>query len=131
MDTRLRVCRTVEKTEDQVALTMMTQLKVRGHPNNPPAIATDGNDSYREAILETWGKIPDYSGRGRPPTKKRVQPQWKYLQVVKHRSGSKLLGVTHRIVFGDPKEVGGLLGLHTAYVERTHLTSRQMNNRGK
>jgi hypothetical protein len=32
-------------------------------------------------------------------------------------------------VYGDAEEVKALLGEHTAYVERTHLTSRQMNGR--
>ena len=38
-------------------------------------------------------------------------------------------GVTVKVVYGDPEEVRALLGEHTAYVERTHLTSRQMNGR--
>ena len=53
----------------------------------------------------------------------------KCLQVTKHRSGGKLIRVTHRVVYGDPKEVPELMGLNTAYVERTNLTSRQMNGR--
>jgi len=40
-----------------------------------------------------------------------------------------LIRVTHRVVYGDPKEVPELMGLNTAYVERTNLTSRQMNGR--
>jgi len=32
-------------------------------------------------------------------------------------------------IHGDPQKVKALLGEHTAYVERTHLTSRQMNGR--
>ena len=60
---------------------------------------------------------------------KQPQPGWKCLQVTKHRSGGKLIRVTHRVVYGDPKEVPELMGLNTAYVERTNLTSRQMNGR--
>lgn len=107
----------------------MAQLKARGHPDTPPAIATDGQGSYREWMVETWGRVPDYSGRGRPPTRKHPQPDWHYLQVVKHRSGNRLTGVTIKVIYGDPDEVEPLLGKHTAYVERTHLTSRQMNGR--
>ncbi len=33
------------------------------------------------------------------------------------------------VVYGDPDEVLELMGGHTAYVERTNLTSRQMNGR--
>ena len=49
--------------------------------------------------------------------------------MIKHRSGGRLTGVTYKVVFGDPEEVCDLMGKHTAYVERTHLTSRQMNGR--
>jgi hypothetical protein len=49
--------------------------------------------------------------------------------VTKHRSGGRLIGITYRVVYGDPKEVRDLMGLNTAYVERTNLTSRQMNGR--
>jgi len=129
MDARLRVGRALGKDENEVAMKLMAQLKARGHPDAPPAMATDGQGSYREAMVETWGQVPEYSGHGRPPTHKQAQPGWHYLQVVKHRSGSRLTGITIKVVYGDPTEVRDLLGEHTAYVERTHLTSRQMNGR--
>jgi len=129
MDTRLRVGRAIGKDEEEIAEALMGQLKARGHPEAPPAIATDGKGSYREAMVETWGKVPEYTGRGRPPTRKQAQSDWHYLQVINHRSGSRLTGVTIKVVYGDPEEVRRQLGEHTAYVERTHLTSRQMNGR--
>jgi hypothetical protein len=129
MDTRLRVGRSIEKTEDEVAMELMAQLKARGHPDDPPGVATDGNDSYHVAMVKTWGDVPEYSGRGRPPTAKQARPQWNLIQIVKHRSGGRLKGITHKVVYGDPEKVCNLMGKHTAYVERTHLTSRQMNGR--
>lgn len=125
----MRVGRAIGKNEEEVAAVMMKQIKDRCNPTEPPAISSDGNDSYPEAMLETWGKLPEYPGRGRPPTHKQPQPGWKCLQVTKHRSGGKLIRVTHRVVYGDPKEVPELMGLNTAYVERTNLTTRQMNGR--
>ncbi len=107
----------------------MAQLKARGNPDKPPAIATDGNNSYPEAMLETWGTIPEYSGRGRPPTRKIPDPDWKCIQIIKIKSGRRLIGITYKVVFGDTKEVCDLMGINTAYIERTHLTSRQMNGR--
>lgn len=129
MDSRLRVGRAIGKNEEQVAVILMAQLKARGDPKSPPAMATDGRGDYREAMLETWGQVPEYSGRGRPPTHKQPQPDWHYLQVVKYRSGRYLTGVSVKVIYGTPEEVKTLLGGHTAYVERTHLTSRQMNGR--
>ncbi len=129
MDTRLRVGRAIGKDEHVVATALMGQLKSRGHPDKPPAIATDGKGSYREAMVETWGEVPDYAGRGRPPTKKQSRPDWHYVQVIKHRSGYRLTGITIKVIYGDPEETLDLLGGHTAYIERTNLTSRQMNGR--
>jgi len=37
----------------------MAQLKDRGHPDAPPAMATDGKGEYREALLATWGQVPE------------------------------------------------------------------------
>lgn len=110
-------------------MVMMSQIRDRSNPIDPPAIATDGNDSYPEAMIETWGRATPYSGRGRPPTRKQPQPGWKCIQVIKRRSGGRIIGITHKVVFGDQKDVCELMGKHTAYIERTHLTSRQMNGR--
>jgi hypothetical protein len=128
-DTRLRVGRAIGKTEEEVAHDLMAQLKARGHPDAPPAMATDGKGDYREALLETWGQGVEYGGVGRPPTVKRPQKEWQYLQVIKTRSGSRLIGVTIKVIYGDPDSVPDVVGAHTAYVERTNLTSRQMNGR--
>jgi hypothetical protein len=123
------VGRAIGKNEEEVAAAMMSQIKERCNPAEPPAISSDGNDSYPEAMLETWGKSPEYTGRGRPPKRKQPQSGWKCLQVVKHHSGSRLIRITYRVIYGDPNEVPNFLGLNTAYVERTNLTSRQMNGR--
>ena len=123
------MARAIGKNEEDVAVVMMSQIRDRYNPIEPPAISSDGNDSYPEAMLEIWGKLPEYTGRGRPPTHKQPQPGWKCLQVIKHRSGSRWIGITHQVVYGDPSEVPDFMGLNTAYVERTNLTSRQMNGR--
>jgi hypothetical protein len=125
----LRVGRAIGKNEEDVAMAMMSQIRDHSNPIDPPAISVDGNDSYPEAMLETWGRLPEYSGRGRPPTRKQPHSGWICLQVTKQRSGGRLIGITYRVVYGDPKEVPALMGLNTAYVERTNLTSRQMNGR--
>lgn len=129
IESRLRIGRAIAKTEEEVAFELMAQLKARGHPETPPALATDGKGSYREAMLATWGQVPEYAGRGRPPTQKQPGPDWQYLQVVKEHSGSRLIAVHTQVIYGDPQEVRPLLGKYTAHVECTHLTSRQMNGR--
>jgi hypothetical protein len=118
----------VTKTESEGAHLLMQALK-RACPEAPPALATDAKAGYEEAIVEAWGEVPAYSGKGRPPTRKRPRPGWQYLQVQKIRSGSQLVEVRTEVVFGDPDEVVETLGEHTAYIERSQLTSRQMNGR--
>src|SRR5439155_6395194 len=89
-DTRLRVGRAIAKTEEEVAMLLMGQLQSGGHPARRPGIATDGQGAYRQALLATWGVVPEYGGRGRPPTCPQAQPGWQYVQVVKRREGRRL-----------------------------------------
>ena len=80
-------------------------------------------------MVEVYGTVPSYSGRGRPPTKKQSQPGWHYVQVVKQRKKGRVVGTRRRVIYGTDSAVLEQLGSHTAYVERTHLTSRQFNSR--
>lgn len=132
-DTRLRVGRAIAKTEEEVAPELKKQIKELGHQEAPPAIATDGKGAYREAMVETWGKVPEPkpSGKGLPPEKKQPQPGWHYLQVVKCREGGRVVEVKVEVVYGDETTLD-LVGAQTSYVEhveRTNLTSRHMNGR--
>jgi len=106
----------------------MQQLKDCGHSDGPPPMATDGKGAYREAMVETWGEVPPSPERGRPPVHKQPKADWHYLQVVKHRSGGRVVGVEIEVMYGDQRTLG-LVGANTSYVERTNLTSRQMNGR--
>ena len=129
MDTRLRVGRAIEKTEEEGAPPLMEQIKKHQPDEKPPPLAPDGKGAYREAMLETWGKVPAYSGKGRPPPARKPEKDGQYRHVMKKREGSKLVRVTTKVLYGDQDEVKKVLGGHTAYVERTNLTSRQMNAR--
>jgi hypothetical protein len=106
----------------------MKQIKDRGHRDAPPAIATDGKGAYREAMVETWGQVPAYKGNGLPPSDKQPLAGWQCVQVVKHRQGGRVVEVETKVVYGDQKTLE-FVGGQTSYVERTNLTSRQMNGR--
>ena len=80
-------------------------------------------------MIAVYGQVPDYRGRGRPPTKKRPLPGWQYLQMVKQRDNGQVVGTELRVIYGDETEVLALLGQSTAYIERTHLTMRHFNSR--
>jgi hypothetical protein len=129
--TRLRAARGIAKSETEAAIEAFEQLKSRrGHPHSPPPIVSDGWGGYDEAMVEVWGRVPEYRGRGRPPTKKRPQADWQYLQMVKQRENGRVIGMKAKTIYGDEREVvNKLSGGSTSYVERTNLTSRHMNGR--
>ena len=129
IDTRLRAARGIAKTETEAATVVFETLKRRGHPETPPPTVSDGWGGIRDAMVEVYGKVPPYSGRGRPPTRKRPQPGWQYLQVVKQRDNGRVVGTELRVIYGNEEEVLDLLGDSTAYIERTHLTMRHFNGR--
>ena len=129
-DSRLRAARGFGKTEKEASIAVFRKLKERGHPEGPPPTVSDGWGGIREAMVEVYGKIPEYSGHGRPPTKKRPQPGWKYLQIVKERDDKgHFLGTRLKAVYGDLQELIELLGKSTSYAERTHLTMRTFSSR--
>ena len=106
----------------------MKQIQQRGHSHAPPAIATDGKGAYRQALVETWGQVPLYQGDGLPPSEKQPLAGWQCVQVVKHREGGQVVQVETKVIYGDEKTLD-FVGGQTSYVERTNLTSRQMNGR--
>ncbi len=83
MKTRLRVGRAIAKTEEEVAPELMKQVKRHAPDEGPSAMSTDGKGAYRQAMLETWGKVPEYSGRGAPPKLPQPGKDWQYLQIIK------------------------------------------------
>ena len=128
IDSRLRAARGIAKTETEACIEVFQTLKRRGHPDAPPPIVSDGWGGIDDAMVEVYGVVPEYQGRGRPPTLKRPQSGWQYLQVVKQRENGRVVGVKLRVIYGA-EEVVKLLGRSTAYVERTHLTMRLFNGR--
>jgi len=129
MDSRLRIGSAIGKSEEEIAPELMEQVKMHAPDEGPPALSSDGKGAYPDAMLKTWGKVPEYCGRGAPPTLPKPGKDWQCLQVIKKRKGGKLESVRIKVVYGDPKEVKKKLGYHTAYIERTNLTSRTMNGR--
>jgi hypothetical protein len=131
IDTRLRVGRGIAKTETEASEKVFRTIKAdRGHSEVPPPTISDGWGGIREAMVQVWGKVPEYKGRGRPPEKKRPQDGWKYLQIIKERDEKdRVTGTQKKAVFGEEETLLDIFEEHTAYVERTHLTMRQMNSR--
>jgi hypothetical protein len=130
VDSRLRAATAVEQNETLASQGVFEILKRRGHPEAPPPTITDGWGGIDDAMVNVYGQVPEYGGRGRPPTVKQPGDGWLYLQMVKqydehgHFSGTKL-----KAVYGELNELIKLLGESTAYIERDNLTSRMFNAR--
>jgi hypothetical protein len=126
----LRVGRGIAQTETDAAIQLWQQVKQRtAHRSSPPPVLSDGWGGHREALVEVYGQVPDYTGRGRPPTQKQPVAGWHYTQMVKQRDEKgKLEGVDIRVIYGDDSTLSKT-GTRTTCVERTNLTSRLMNGR--
>ena len=130
MDSRMRVATAVEKDETQASQSVFEILQRRGHPNTPPPTISDGWGGIDEAMLAVYGLTPEYSGHGRPPTRKKPGKDWLYLQMVKqHNEHGHFTGTKLKAIFGNQQELLQLLGGSTAYIERSNLTSRVFNGR--
>jgi hypothetical protein len=130
MDSRLRVARGIAKTETLASSEVFQTRKRRGHPAGPPPTISDGWGGIDEAMVAVYGRVPEYRGRGRPPTRKRAQPEWQYRHMVKQRDAhGKVQGTHLRVVFGPQAEGRALVGRSTASIERSNLTSRLFNGR--
>ena len=126
----MRVGRGLGQTETQAAIDLWRQVKQRdAHADYPPPILSDGWGGHREALVEVYGKVPDYNGRGRPPSRKQAVEGWHYTQMVKQRDEKgNLIGVDIRVIYGDETTLDQT-GTRTVCVARTNLTSRLMNGR--
>ncbi len=130
IDSRLRVASGIAKNETLASLAVFEMLKRRGHPDGPPAVLSDGWGGIGAAMIAVYGMVPEYSGRGRPPTRKQPGSDWRYLQMVKQRDEhGRFQGTEIRVIYGTKAEVRALLGESTAYIERSNLTSRLFNGR--
>jgi hypothetical protein len=130
IDSRLRVARGIAKSETLASQAVFETLKCRGHPDGPPPLISDGWGGITEAILAAYGVVPEYGGRGRPPTRKKPGKDWLYLQMVKQRDEhGRYIGSKPKVIFGSRTEVLQLLGESTAFIERSQLTSRLFNGR--
>jgi hypothetical protein len=128
--TRLRVGRGLGQNETEAAIELWMQVKQRrAHPDSPPPLVSDGWGGHREALVEVYGQVPPYRGRGRPPTHKQPDENWQYTQMVKqHDAQGHFVGVDIRVIYGDAETLDAT-GQSTAYSERTNLTARHMNSR--
>jgi hypothetical protein len=103
-------------------------------PGCVPLFLTDGFKEYRTAILTHFGQW--MQPERRQDTGPRPKPRWMplphllYAQVVKSYRRRRLVGITHRVVFGTPLAIEQVLAtcgwtINIAFVERLNLDLRQ------
>ena len=130
MDSRLRVARGIDKDETKSTENAFRMLQQRGHPEEPPPLISDGWGGIDDALIQVYGRVPEYSGQGRPPTRPKPAQDWLYLQMIKHRDEQgHLIDIELKAVWGKLGELIALLGKSTAYIERSNLTTRIFNAR--
>lgn len=97
-------------------------------PNCWPLWSSDGWEPYLFALTVVFAVLIHFikgKGRGRPKDSQVVpDPRVRYGQVVKHRSGRRLISVTRRVVFGVA-ELIPLKQISTSLLERLNGTIRQ------
>ena len=103
-------------------------------PGCVPLFLTDGLKDYATALLTHFGQWMHPERRqDRGP---RLKPRWMplpellYAQVVKSYRRRRLVGITHRVVFGTRLAIEQVLAacgwsINTAFVERLNLDIRQ------
>lgn len=95
-----------------------------------PLFVTDGLKFYKKALLHYFGhlmEVPSTGKRGRPKNPITIPiDDLRYAQVIKHRENGCLIGVEHRVIFGEDIDANQIT---TSLIERQNLTFRQDNNR--
>jgi IS1 family transposase len=103
-------------------------------PGCVPLFLTDGFKEYRTAILAHFGHWiqPEHRQDKGPIPKPRWMPlpALRYAQVVKSYRRRRIVGVTHRVVFGTHLAIEQILSacgwtINTAFIERLNLDIRQ------
>jgi IS1 family transposase len=103
-------------------------------PGCVPLFLTDGFKAYTTALLTHFGQWVQPARRQTagpiPKPRWMPQPQLLYAQVIKAYRRRRLVGVTHRVVFGTRLAIEQVLAtcgwtINTAFVERLNLDIRQ------
>ena len=118
----------------EMAQHVVHQVAQRCAPRCMPLWLSDGFKGYLPAILGhfgCWSQPPRHHAKGPGP-----KPRWMplpgllYAQVIKQYRRKRLVGVTHRVVFGTQEAVKHVLAacgwtINTSFVERLNLDIRQ------
>lgn len=117
-----------------LAQQVVPQVTQRLAPGWVPRFLTDGLQDYATALLTHCGQWMHPARRQdtgpRPTPRWMPRPELLYAQVVKSYRRRRLVGVTHRVVFGTQLAIEQIFAtcgwtITTAFVERLNLAIRQ------
>jgi IS1 family transposase len=118
------VGRAVDHSEGEAAQRVWRRWRWSLRHTAPPPLVSDGWGGHQDALLQVFG----VSQPGR--RQRAAGPGWHYLQVIKVRDAyRRVVALRPRLIWGKAKQAQHPLSPQTAYVERTHLTTRRMNAR--
>jgi IS1 family transposase len=136
MDPTSKLLVVVEVGSRTLAMAQRVVHQVTGTlaPGCVPLFLTDGLKDYTTAVLThcgQWMRPARRQERGPMPKPRWIpRPELLYAQVVKSYRRRRLVGVTHRVVFGTRLAIEQVLArcgwtINTAFVERLNLDIRQ------
>lgn len=116
------------------AVSLLEEVK-RVTLSMPTLFSSDQLNQYPNALLRVYGEVvmpPRKPRPGRHPKPQIVPPDnLLYVQVVKEYENYRVVKVSRKIVFGDPREIDAILEaspvshkINTSYVERNNGTIR-------
>jgi IS1 family transposase len=117
-----------------VAQRLVHQITQVLAPDCAPLFLTDGFRAYVTALgthYGEWMQPERRQGTGRWPLPRWMpQPRLLYAQVVKSYRRRRIVGVTHRVIFGAAQTIEAILAkrswtINTSFVERLNLDFRQ------
>jgi len=129
----------IGKRTEPHAVSLLQEVK-RITVRMPDLFTSDQLDQYTQALLHVYGDtvLPSRKpGPGRPANPKLVPPDdLLYAQVVKQYKKHRVVGVTRKLIFGDPQKLQEILQrsqvsktINTSFVERNNGTVRHMDAR--
>jgi len=114
----------------EMAYTVVHELKSRLKVGNVPVFSTDGLKHYFYALTAHFGEWVHVEGQKKPIW--MILTDFYYAQVIKRQRRRRMVEVEQRHIWGEPSEYSARLkdkgmsgNINTAFVERVNLTIRQ------
>jgi transposase-like protein/IS1 family transposase len=134
MDPVCKLILAVDVGDRTLAQRLVPQVTRVLAPHCTPLFLTDGFRDYLPALVTHYGRW--LQPERRHDTGPQPKPRWMpvpgllYAQVVKRYRRRRLVGVTHRVVFGPAAPIESILAkrgwkIHSSFIERLNLDVRQ------